>query len=96
MDQIQSCCDAVVIRVIDDDNNELMGENISLFAPPKDITLSQDASITIKSIIQKKDGDVEVTLQSDKIVLYVMLSCQIEGQFEDNAFLMRPGKNKVL
>ena len=96
MDQIQPCCNAVVLRVINDTDDELMGENLSLFAAPKDLTLPQGASITVNSIIKKDDGTLEVTLHSDKIILYVVISCQIEGQFEDNAFLMQPAKNKVL
>jgi hypothetical protein len=94
MDQMRPCCDALVLRVIDIEGNELMGQNVCLFAAPKDLSLSQDAVVTIKSIVLK-ESIAEITIHSDKIVLYVVLSTGVQGQFEDNAFAMQAGEEKV-
>jgi hypothetical protein len=86
--------EAIALRVTDDKNIEQMGENLNLFLGPKDLILPKH-SIMIKSITLTNKGIVEITLYSYKIALYVVLSTFVEGNFDDNAFHMQPGKDKV-
>ena len=87
-------CNVIVLTVADDNNNELMGKNLSLFAPPKQLQLPSPI-ITVVSIEVYLSGTAEIMLHSNKLALYVFLSCQVKGQFEDNAFFMEPNKLKV-
>lgn len=84
----------MVLKVINSAGNELMGPNLSLFAPPKELELSHP-NITIKSVIKLEESIFQITLHSDKMALYVVLSCQVEGQFQDNAFIIKSNEEKV-
>ncbi len=97
MDTFKECCNVIILRVVDDKNIELMGPNVNIFAKPKDLTLHSDAIvITSISLVGGTSGEfVEFTIQSDKLLLYLVLSCQVEGQFEDNAFILLPEVEKV-
>ena len=71
-----------------------MGPNLCLFAPPKHLELPHP-EIKVESIMMSLDGIVEITLSTDKMAFYVFLSCQVEGQFEENAFMMEMNERKV-
>lgn len=94
VDDFDCNCNVIVLRVEDDNGNELMGEHVSLFAPPKQLQLPSPI-ITVVSIEVFTVGNVEVMLHSNELALFVFLSCQVKGQFEDNAFFMEPNKAKV-
>jgi len=99
LNQIEPSRNIIVLHVIDSDGNELMGDSVSLFVPPKDLLLPRDALVEIKSIeavaAPNKRQVVEMTLLSNTLLLYVLLSCGVEGHFEENAFIMKAGIEKV-
>ena len=95
MDHFRKYSDAFVLRVVNDEGEELMGENVSLFATPKELILTHNATISVVSIKMHNNSVFEIILHSDKPALYVVLSCEVQGRFSDNAFLMQPNKHKV-
>jgi len=85
-----------VLHVLDDVNQDIMGQNVILWKVPKYLhALVKDARLVILSIEPLLEGALEVTLRTEDTVLYVSLTCSMQGRFEDNLFSMPAGSTKV-
>mmetsp|Transcript_2084 Transcript_2084/g.3108 ORF Transcript_2084/g.3108 Transcript_2084/m.3108 type:complete len:89 (+) Transcript_2084:495-761(+) len=74
----------------------LAKKNIVMWTVPKYLRcLSKDASVLIESIKYENGTAIELTLKVEKTVLYVHLTCEAQGRFEDNSFAMAAGSSKV-
>jgi len=82
-----------VISVIDSHNTALIGDYVVLGNVPKHmVALSRNVTISVVSLEEDEIGNALVTLRSDGVALYVVLTTLAEGVFHDNAFLLKPGR----
>jgi len=80
---------------VSDSSGAPMSNNPVAFAHPKDMSLPK-AHVTFQVGTQPAAGaPVPVTVTSDSFALYVTLTSLAQGRFEDNAFVMLPGKKVV-
>jgi len=78
------------------DEERMTFENPILCVPPKRLLgLSHDAAINISSVGADERGIIDIVLQTDKTVLFVVLTSLSQGRFDDNAFHMAAGTKKV-
>ena len=89
--------DVLLVGVSSDTGAKLAGESIFLWNMPKAIPGLWDhpASITVQSIRADTNGTAIITLLSDRLALYVILSTEAQGRFTENAFALRPTQPKV-
>ena len=90
--------DVLLIHVSDDDSGmTLMKESTSLLVMPKNLRgLSQPVSIQILSVEKSDDvGSATVSLVSDRMAVYIVLTTRAQGRFLDNVFALRANQEKV-
>ena len=91
---------AEMLMVTVSDEAGVQTTNPVAFATPATMKLPK-ASVSAKAIAtaQEEDerslGAVEVVVTADQFALYVTLTTLAQGRFEDNAFVMLPGKKVV-
>lgn len=87
--------DAIIIKADDINKGTILLDSIFLPKHPKDIErLRKPISIEIKSIDSIDDYAI-INMTSDELALFVVLTCRAQGRFSENAFVLRPGKDKV-
>jgi Ig-fold domain len=79
-----------LVSVKDVGGDVLIDEYVVLGNVPKNLRLSTNVTISVLSIKADEMGDAIITLQSDGVALYVVLTTLAEGSFDDNAFLLKP------
>ena len=87
----------LLMVVVADSRGAVKSTNPVGFARPKDMALPR-ASVAFHVGEQQaiaRGGTVPVTLTTDAFALYVTLTTLAQGRFEDNAFVMLPGKRVV-
>ena len=91
--------DTILIRVEDTfSGSNLMSDSPFFWEVPKAIPnlAATRVQITVHSIERHTNKSAAViTLSSDALVLYVVLTTQAAGRFEENAFVLRPQQKKV-
>jgi hypothetical protein len=91
---LQTTC--VVIRVLDEYNEDKMGQNLVLWKLPKQLNgLANDPGIILNSVVVEADGRLTLTLETKQVALYICLASSIHGDFNDNAFSMPAGSTRV-
>ena len=75
-------------------DGKVLCDNPVIFAEPKNLTLP-NATVTFSVGAANTDGSVPIELTSDKFALYVTLTTLAQGRFDDNAFVMLPGKKTI-
>jgi len=63
--------------------------------PPVNMQLPAATVAAHVATTHNSDGSVDITLTSDKVALYVVLTTLAQGRFSDNAFALLPGETKV-
>ena len=86
--------DAVTIQVYEAGVTSQLLESIFLLKHPKEIKRLK-RSVSIRALIDAVGDTAEITMTSDYLALFVVLTCRAQGRFSDNAFVLRPGKKKV-
>jgi beta-mannosidase len=77
-------------------SNQVSSESVYLPTMPKNITgLHSSVSIKILSIQGTDKGDALVSLESDRLALFVVLTTRAKGRFTENCFVLRPLQKKV-
>jgi beta-mannosidase len=77
-------------------SSPLISESVFLPTMPKNITgLHSSVSIKILSIEDTSKGGALVSLESDRLALYVVLTTRADGRFSENCFALRPLQKKV-
>ena len=77
------------MSVDDAEGDVLIDEYVVLGNVPKNLRgLSTNVTISVLSIEADETGNAIITLQTDGVALYVVLTTLAEGSFEDNAFLL--------
>ena len=73
-----------------------VSDSVYLNAMPKDLK-GLEARVTIKvlSIEKTEKGTALLSLESDRLALFVVLTTRAEGRFADNCFTLRPLQKKV-
>jgi len=84
----------VTIQVYDAGITSQLLESIFLLKHPKDIT-GLKRSVSIRTLIGVVGDAAEITMTSDYLALFVVLTCRAQGRFSENAFVLRPGEKKV-
>ena len=81
---------------VGDSNAALVSDTVYLNSMPKDLK-GLNARVTIKVLsIEKTDkGTALLSLESDRLALFVVLTTRAEGRFADNCFTLRPKQKKV-
>eukprot|EP01051_Picozoa_sp_SAG22_P005973 SAG22_NODE_374_length_11548_cov_6.893615_1_plen_293_part_00 len=99
---VMSPMDSMVQVTVTDATGAVLCDNPVLFAEPKNLTLPKaTVSFTIgpggTSATATGAGmaAVDVELTSDKFALFVTLTTLAQGRFEDNSFVMLPGKKTI-
>jgi beta-mannosidase len=78
-------------------SNLMTSESVFLQTMPKNLTgLHNSVSIKILSIEGTNRGSALVSLESDRLALYVVLTTRAEGRFYENSFALRPLHKKVI
>ena len=90
----------MIIRVTDGRTGAVLSrENVFLWEVPKSIENLRTTKvvISIESIQQHHhdQSSAAVTLSSNGLALYVVLTCRASGRFDDNAFVLKPFEKKV-
>lgn len=70
--------------------NVFIGDYHSMFSK-----LNSPVSIVIQEIRARNENQAELTLQSDSLALFVVLTTRENGRFLDNAFTLFPSQPKV-
>ena len=88
--------DVLLISVHDKNNLDLLQETVFLWDMPKNIPgLHAPVSVVIESIRTTTNGTALVTMQSDHLALFVVLTTRAQGRFSENSFSLRPKEPKV-
>ena len=88
--------EVILIRVRDEKSSRVLQENIFLWDMPKDIVgLTEPVFVEVQSVEAAADGTVFVTLRSNRLALFVVLTTRAQGRFSENAFALRPLESKV-
>ena len=89
--------DTLVVTVIDKNEVDLiMDQNVVLLTVPWNLTgLPTDPNVRIISIENDENGNADITVTSDKMALYVVLTTSAQGRLEENAFPLHDGQVKV-
>ena len=107
VDWHQDNSDTVILGVTDATNKSsiLMEDNVYLWTEPLHIANLRSSAAQIIYAIQpsspsegnhaKATTTAMVTLSSDTLALYVVLTTKASGRFSDNAFVLRPHQSKV-
>eukprot|EP00730_Choanoeca_flexa_P008569 TRINITY_DN12506_c0_g2_i18.p1 TRINITY_DN12506_c0_g2~~TRINITY_DN12506_c0_g2_i18.p1 ORF type:complete len:975 (+),score=156.28 TRINITY_DN12506_c0_g2_i18:81-2927(+) len=75
--------------------DELVCNNVIAMTPPASMKLPL-ATVTFEVDDHlNADGSVDITLQSDRVAMYVTLTTLAQGRFSDNAFIIMPGKKTI-
>eukprot|EP00979_Chaetoceros_neogracilis_P017071 scaffold10175_cov268-Chaetoceros_neogracile.AAC.27 len=87
----------VVIRVLNEYNEDKMGQNLVLWKLPKQLNgLANDPGIILNSVVVEADGRLTLTLETKQVALYICLASSIHGDFDDNAFSMPAGSTRMV
>ena len=87
--------EVILIRVEDKNGEILMKDNAFLRETPQSIKgLLNKVDITT-SVSDPGDGRALVSLRSEFLALYVVLTTKAPGRFSENALHLRPGEKKV-
>jgi hypothetical protein len=88
--------EVILIRVRDEKSSRVLQENTFLWDMPKDIVgLTEPVSVEVQSVEAAADGTVFVTLKSNRLALFVVLTTRAQGRFSENSFALRPMESKV-
>jgi len=88
----------LVISVFDVNHNELMGQNVLLWSLPKKLKglkKNMDA-VYIQSVTVDNTGKAEITLFARNTALFIVMTTQAQGRFDDNAFSMKSNSFKTV
>jgi len=92
--------DTIILRVTDaKSGSTLMADSAFLWGLPKSIPnlMTTRVSVTIHSIEASADkSSAIISLSSDALALYVVLTTQAPGRFDENAFVLRANERKVI
>ena len=89
--EIRQGNEVVLISVQDESSKEMVAENVFLWSLPKDIVgLGNNVSISVHSIKKLSDSEALVTLQSDRLAIFVTLTTRAQGRFSKNCFTLKP------
>jgi len=79
-----------------EDNNPIIAEYPVLCETPKNLLgLPTNTRIAITSVYNAPDGLVEISLEAEKLALFVTLTSSLEGNFDENVFVLSPRSKKV-
>lgn len=93
--QMSQHAEVILIRVEDKNGEILMNDNAFLWQVPSAINgLTQKVNITA-TVSDSGDGNALVSLQSDVLALYVVLTTRVPGRFSENALHLRPSNKTV-
>ena len=88
--------EVILISVQDKEKSTVLQENVYLWNMPKNIPgLEEPVSVHVQSVEAGADGSAMVTLKSDRLALFVVLTTRAQGRFSENAFSLYPMKSKV-
>ena len=91
--------DTILIKVSDSTTGTtFMADSAFLWGLPKAIPnlFETKVAVTIDSILPSPDNEYAVvSVSSDALALYVVLTTQAAGRFQENAFVLRPHQPKV-
>lgn len=88
--------DVVLLRLEETQTENLLCENAFLFQMPKNIDgLITTPSIEFDVIKNTADESATISVQSDNLAIYVVLTTRAQGRFSENAFALRPFETKV-
>ena len=86
----------LIINVYNETSAEMLLESVVLPKHPKDIPgLNTPVKIVVESIRLLYDSVAQITLRSDRLALFVVLTTRAQGRFSENAFVLRPMQRKV-
>ncbi|MFZ4545645.1 MAG: beta-mannosidase, partial [Saprospiraceae bacterium] len=81
-------CLAVITLIVDE---KIISKKLLYFAYPKFLKLPKP---TITHQFEEQDGQIKITLRSDKLAKNVFLQTDALGHFDDNYFDLLPGESK--
>jgi hypothetical protein len=86
--------DVVIIQVYDNEVEGQLLESIFLSKHPKDIP-GLTEPVSINTTIDAYNDRAEIKMTSNKLAMFVVLTCRAQGRFSENAVVLRPGEAKV-
>jgi len=93
--------DAIILSVHDAKENSIawMEESVYLSTEPLHMANLRSIPVHIAHAIDSIAGNATaatVSISSDVLALYVVLTTKASGRFSDNAFVLRPGQRKTV
>ena len=84
----------VVITVTEHGTGTVASENVLALSIPQHMAVER-ATISFKVGAVNSDGNVDISVTTDKLAMYVVFTTEAAGRFSDNAFLLRPGTSSL-